>query len=1511
MKTILPFLLSAAVIFCFNIKIYSQQLPGSINRNNIDGLIKNDFSGHSKIEKDNTSPGIPEEQLKNFLDENGLPLIRKDNIPDTSGSDSFQEYTFTGQASADYFGYSAASAGDVNADGYDDIIIGAPFNDAGNTDAGRAYIYLGGPVTNFTVDVLLTGTHNTGRFGISVSSAGDVNNDGYDDVIVGATGVNSNTGAIYIFYGANVMDNVPDVSASIGSGNDLFGNSVAACGDVNGDGFTDVIAGAYGFNLYTGKAYLFFGSSSMDNIPDLTFSSGDVGSGFGISVAGAGDVNSDGFSDVVAGQFNGPSFLGKAYVYLGSAAMDNVSDVTLTGITANDYFGSSVSSSGDVNADGYDDVIVGAFDYNFFTGAAFIFYGGSVMNNTPDVTLNGAATGDRFGCSVSGAGDVNGDGYDDVIAGARFNTSALYQGSAYVFFGSSNFNNVPDAVFNGSGTSDQFGFCVASAGDFNNDGYSDLMAGAPYADDPGPDDGKAWLYTNTRNYQHIPLAAFSGFGGMDYFGLTSEGVGDVNGDGYDDLMVTSLNYETVFFYYGGKLIDNNADLFFFAPVGAESFGNSVSKAGDLNGDGYDDVLIGAEGHNSNTGRVYVYFGSAVMDNVPDLILSGQVLNSYFGTSVSYAGDVNSDLFADIIVGSYNTGSAFIFYGGFSMNNIPDVTLTGAGGYFGYSVTDAGDINGDSFDDVAVGAYLDAGGLGKIYIFHGGFTMDNIADVTITGNGLNNKLGIRIANAGDVNADGYPDLIAAASVPDWLSIDSRGQVNVFYGGQAMDVSPDLTMTGLDQYYQLGTAVSSAGDYNRDGYDDFMISAYPAKKVYFYFGGPVVDNVSDMNITGEKVNTTIYFGMSASYAGDVNGDGNPDIIAGGYNINIPGYSYIFTYTNTSIDITDEAFYGQAGFDWFGYSVASAGDVNLDGFSDIIIGARKNDAAGTDAGRAYIYFGGNPMDYIPDVILNGVSPGDEFGFSVASAGDVNADLYGDVIVGAPLNDAAGSNAGRAYIFYGGFSMDNVPDVILTGQGAGDQFGFRVASAGNFNGDNIGDIWGDVIVGALYNDAAGTDAGRAYVYFGNYVMVNTPDIIISGEAAGDILGVSVASAGDVNGDSFGDLIIGASRNDVPGSDFGRAYILFGGPLPDNSPDIILNGSGTGDSFGYSVASAGDYNADGYSDVLVGAYANDQSGTDAGRAYLFLGGASMNNTADMNFYGEASFDYFGVCVSSAGDVNADGYSDIVIGAEFNDAGGLNAGRAYVFFGTSYLNNSPDIIMTGKTQDYFGWFVAKAGDINADGKSDLIIGAYQNSDAGTSAGKARLFISSYPANHSILTLKMILQGFYNPSTDVMSYSDTVKVNLRNSNSPYNIIDNSKAVINKVNFTSAFYFNNAPTGNYFIDIRHRNSIETWSASLLNMTRNINTNYDLTLSPLKAYGSNLTLADNSPVRYAVYGGDVNQDGVVDATDALLVDNDIAGFVTGYVVTDINGDFIIDASDALLVDNNSANFVTKVTP
>ncbi|HLQ66307.1 MAG TPA: integrin alpha [Candidatus Limnocylindrales bacterium] len=396
-------------------------------------------------------------------------------------------------------------------------------------------------------------------------------------------------------------------------------------------------------------------------------------------------------------------------------------------------------------------------------------------------------------------------------------------------------------------------------------------------------------------------------------------------------------------------------------------------------------------------------------------------------------------------------------------------------------------------------------------------------------------------------------------------------------------------------------------------------------------------------------------------------------------------------------------------FGCSVAGAGDVNGDGYGDVIVGAYQSGPVGQPVGRAYIYFGGLRPQNRPDVILSGEAVGDAFGVCVAPAGDMNKDGYADVIVGAYQNDARGANAGRAYVFFGGPRPHERPDLILNGEAAGDAFGYVVSSAGDVNQDG----YADVIVGAYENSARGAGAGRAYVYFGGPRPDAIPDMILSGEAAGDRFGISVAAAGDVNRDGYGDVMVGAYQNDAGGKDAGRAYVFFGGARPDDRPDLALTGASAGDAFGFAVSGAGDMNKDGYADVIVGAYHNGAGGKDAGRAYVYYGGAAPSERPALVLTGEAAGDAFGYSVSGAGDVNGDGFGDVAVGAYGNDAGGSAAGRAYLFFGGG-ADVVPDFIQTGEaTLDNLGFAVSGAGDVDGDGTADLVVGApYSDGEAG-------------------------------------------------------------------------------------------------------------------------------------------------------------------------------------------------------
>ena len=425
------------------------------------------------------------------------------------------------------------------------------------------------------------------------------------------------------------------------------------------------------------------------------------------------------------------------------------------------------------------------------------------------------------------------------------------------------------------------------------------------------------------------------------------------------------------------------------------------------------------------------------------------------------------------------------------------------------------------------------------------------------------------------------------------------------------------------------------------------------------------------TGEAADNA--FGFSVGTGGDVNGDGFDDLIVGAY-LNdaggtFAGRAYVYNGGPGADAASDLTLTGEAADDWFGYSVGTAGDVNGDGFDDLIVGARYNDAVGPNAGRAYVYYGGPGADAIAELTLTGEAAGDQFGYSVGTAGDVNGDGFDDVIVGAYLNDAGGTSAGRAYIYYGGPGADATADLTLTGEAASDNFGRSVGTGGDVNGDGFD----DVIVGADWNDAGGTNAGRAYVYYGGPGADAIADLTLTGEAAGDHFGNSVGTGGDVNGDGFDDLIVGAYDNDAGGLEAGRAYVYYGGPGVDATADLTLTGEAAGDRFGWSVGTGGDVNGDGFDDFMVGAYLNDTGGTDVGRAYVYYGGPGADATADLTLTGEAAGDRFGISVGTGGDVNGDGF-DEVHGRRHtcNDANGdLDAGRAYLYSSFPYRLESP------------------------------------------------------------------------------------------------------------------------------------------------------------------------------------------------------------------------------------------------
>ncbi len=791
------------------------------------------------------------------------------------------------------------------------------------------------------------------EFGNVVRTAGDVNNDGYDDIIVGAYYYHSETGRAYIYYGGAPMDSIPDVIMTGKGPRDDFAYSVSTAGDVNGDGYDDVIVGAYNDNYEVGRAYIYYGGTSMDNIPDVTLKGDETSVYFGFSVSTAGDVNNDGYDDVVVGSPASNNGKGKVYVYFGGLSVDNNPDLILTGEKAHDFFGSSVSTAGDINKDGYDDIIVGAKAFNSETGKTYIYYGGPEMDYVADFTITGKNIHDNFGFSVSTAGDVNGDGYDDIIIGAFGYQNSL--GGAFIYYGGSSMDSTANLIITGE-SSQTFGWSVSTAGDIDNDGYDDVIVGG-YSHYNGT--GIAHIYKGGPTMDNIADITITGERIDNFFGFSVSNGGDINGDGYDDILVGANKYNVrtgkVYIYYGASQMDNTADFTLTGEGAGNNFGYSVSTAGDVNNDGYDDIIVGAYGYNFGTGRAYIYFGGRTTDRIADVIMTGKVTDGFFGYSVSTAGDVNGDGYDDVIVGNYKSGlgNAYIFFGGESMDNIADVTLSGempnvTPSDFGYSVSTAGDINGDGYDDVIVGAWSYYYGTGRVYIYLGGSPMDSIADVVLTGENTNNNFGYSVSNAGDVNNDGYDDFIIGAYGYNY----GDGKVYVYFGGSSIDTVADVIITENDyqKYCYFGYSVSTAGDVNGDGYDDVIVGAikynYSTGRAYVYYGGSSMDNDADLTLEGEERND--YFGYSVSTAGDINNDGYDDMIVGALRKNHNDTGKVYVYYGGGNTSAGMVLTGEGYENYFGRSVSAAGDINKDGYDDFIVGADGYWANG----KCYVY-------------------------------------------------------------------------------------------------------------------------------------------------------------------------------------------------------------------------------------------------------------------------------------------------------------------------------------------------------------------------------------------------------------------------------------------------------------------------------------------------------------------------------------------------------------------------------
>ncbi len=569
----------------------------------------------------------------------------------------------------------ATSAGDVNRDGYADVLAGVPAT-------GLAVIYLGSASGSINVDTAIF--FGAVGFGGAVAAAGDVNGDGHDDVAVG----HLQTSSINVYLGP--------FNGSAADTLVVPGTHVARGAEANGDGFDDLLVATS-----TGSAAVYHGGSRMipasalASAAQIRFESNQANAGLGISVGSAGDVNGDGFDDLLLGASGydaGEENEGAVFVFHGGPSLPAFPSLAsaasmIQSNNANAFLGGVATSAGDVNGDGYGDVIVGAGSYNGWRGIGLIFHGsptGIVPAGTP-ANASGRfemlSTNAFAGNSVAGAGDVNGDGFDDVIlSGPGFPDYLNPLGAAFVLHGSlAGIGDRLPMTANGRLLGTQagagFGGRVTAAGDVNRDGYGDVMVNSPTWSNPELYEGAVFIFHGspngfgTRNDTAADTRIESNL--FATASLTTMGpVGDVNGDGYGDVVLsvpTRTFFETreggAWLFLGGSsgivgptLTQAASGVRGGAPE--QLFGSSVAPAGDVNGDGFGDWLVGGPGSSgvssgSTPGRVHIYFGSAAptfFTHTPIPLFREEVWDQ-FGMRVGFAGDVNGDAMPDIAIGA--------------------------------------------------------------------------------------------------------------------------------------------------------------------------------------------------------------------------------------------------------------------------------------------------------------------------------------------------------------------------------------------------------------------------------------------------------------------------------------------------------------------------------------------------------------------------------------------------------------------------------------------------------------------------------------------------------------------------------------------------------------------------------------------------------------------------------------------------------------------------------------------
>ena len=1026
------------------------------------------------------------------------------------------------------------------------------------------------------------------------------------------------------------LDGTNGFAMTILNADDEAGFSVANAGDVNGDGIDDLLVGSHfadpGGTLDAGQTYVVFGGTNVfDAAIDLTALDGSDGFAInginqfdnsGWAIAAAGDVNGDGIDDIMVSAQLADSTtagqIGQTYVVFGSAAgfsanlnvadLNGTNGFTINGIDADDQSGYSVSGAGDVNGDGIEDMIIGAraADPNgSLSGETYVVFGSSSgfggsldladLNGANGFVINGEDANDRSGRTVSSAGDVNGDGIDDILIGANRaenGAAGADSGRAYVVFGSaagfgaslelSDINGINGFAMSGVNTGDFTGFTVANAGDFNGDGIDDVIIGAPSDGAAGVAGAAYMVFGNAAGFAaNLDLAALDGTNGFAFEGI----------------------------------------------AGDDQFGFSVTGAGDVNGDGLDDVLIGApqaDGNgNAASGQAYLIFGTA-----------------------SPIGPVSE--IARLADGQ-----------GIAINGV------GAGDLAGFSVSAAGDVNGDGIGDILIGAP----GAGQSYVILGEGNANEAPEV----------LGVETADLVYDELGGPQIITASLSVVDNDDTDLTGASIAITGG--LDAGNDQLLftdqNGITGSYDAAAGVLSlSGIASLADYEAALLSV-----VYENAFASESTAVRTISFTvNDAVNTSAAGTRTISFLVDnnINGTGLNDNLSGGF-----GDDQIFGSGGNDFlfgDSGNDSLFGDAGNDTL---YGGAGD-------DVLSGGANNDRL----------FGGNGAN-----ALDG-GTGFDRAFYTSASGAVRLNLA----TGGTFGDAAGDT----YVSIEGVLGSSFSDNITGDNLANDLFGNDgndVLSGADGNDRLFGGGGNDLLSGGagadLHDGGAGFDSAD---YRGSTAGVALN--MVTGGTGGDAAGDRFVSIERVLGSNFDDSIEGSAVRDTLMGLAGDDTLIGGGGndrlTGGAGADVLDGGAGT-DAVYYNAASAG---------VIVDLLAGGTSGEAAGDSYISIEsvfGSGFNDSITGDAGANSLFGNGGADVLRGGDGNdrlfgGDG-NDTLFGGAGSDIHDGGAGSDRVFYSTSSSGVTVNLINTAlNTGDATGDTFVSIENIGGSQHNDVLTG---------------------------------------------------------------------------------------------------------------------------------------------------------------------------------------------------------------